>query len=83
MNFRFNFFSVSLNHGEGYYELCLAVIETGTVYYLHQDLCTELGGKVATRHGHQLTLTPGTDMVTLGWTPSNLTSTVKLTVRQR
>ena len=28
--------------GSGYYEVCLAVIETSTVYYLHQSLCTEL-----------------------------------------
>ena len=28
--------------GSGYYEVCLAVIETSTVYYLHQSLCTEV-----------------------------------------
>ena len=29
-------FPVRLRPGAGYHELCLAVIETGVVYYLHQ-----------------------------------------------
>ena len=28
-----------------YYELCLAVIETSTTYYLHQDLCSDVDMK--------------------------------------
>ena len=35
-------FPVQLRHGDrgGYHELCLAVIETSTVYYLHQVYST-------------------------------------------
>ena len=67
-----------MKHGDGYYELCLAVIETSTVYYLHQDLCTELGGhSEEVDHDLNLTLTPGQDKVTLGWTPTHPSNTVR------
>ena len=38
-----NVVSVTLRDGSGWWEVCLAVIETETVYYLHNDLCSEVG----------------------------------------
>ena len=69
-----------LRPGAGYHELCLAVIETGVVYYLHQDLCVEVGAPEVSGEaeaGHNLTLSPGMDRVTLGWKASNTASTVR------
>lgn len=62
----------------------MAVIETETVYYLHHNLCSEVGGG---EHGveawHNLTLTPSLTSVTLGWRLDKTeTKTVKLSVRR-
>ena len=96
---------MQLRHGDrgGYHELCLAVIETSTVYYLHQvystvqystvqftvyclhqDLCREVGGPPPRpantslgSGGHNLTLAPGRDRLTLAWSPPPLSRTVR------
>ena len=77
---------MQLRHGDrgGYHELCLAVIETSTVYYLHQDLCREVGGpqpglgnSSLSSGGHNLTLAPGRDRLTLAWSPPRLSRTVR------
>ena len=71
--------------GSGYYEVCLAVIETSTVYYLHQSLCTEV--EVVKEDEEEaevveLTVRPGVESARVGWSGLNRTETVKLTVRE-
>ena len=77
--------SVSLREGSEWWEVCLAVIETETVYYLHTDLCTELG-RSSEQHQtwYNLTLTPGLSSVTLGWKPVSTRDqgTVIISVRE-
>ena len=52
-----------------YYELCLAVIETSTTYYLHQDLCSEVDmrSRVPSQAGTNLTIVPDISSVAVGW----------------
>jgi hypothetical protein len=38
-------FLLKVPETDKYYELCLAVIETSTTYYLHQYLCSEVDRK--------------------------------------
>ena len=45
-----------------------------------QDLCVEVGApevRAESEAGHNLTLSPGEDRVTLGWTASSVASTVR------
>ena len=73
--------------GSGYYEVCLAVIETSTVYYLHQSLCTEVE---VLRQEEELEVVevrvrPGVDTARVDWTGRagwNSTEPVRLTVRE-
>ena len=77
------FDSVTLRDGSDWWEVCLAVIETETVYYLHRDLCSEVGGgDQGVETWHNLTLTPALTSVTLGWRVDPDTRTVKLSVRR-
>ena len=52
-----------------YYEVCLAVIETSTTYYLHQDLCSEVDMRslVPRISGTNLTVVPDISSVAVGW----------------
>ena len=54
------------------------------MYYLHQDLCREVGGPPPRpantslgSGGHNLTLAPGRDRLTLAWSPPPLSRTVR------
>ena len=67
--------------GSGYYEVCLAVIETSTVYYLHQSLCTEVE---VLRQEEELEVVevrvrPGVETARVDWTGWNSTEPVRLT----
>ena len=80
---------MQLRHGDrgGYHELCLAVIETSTVYYLHQSLCTEVSLLSVPREMEEderleLRVNPGVDTATFSWRQTNRTEAVRLTVRQ-
>lgn len=71
--------------GSGYYEVCLAVIETSTVYYLHQSLCTEV--EVAREEEEEaevveVRVRPGVESARVGWAGVNRTETLRLTVRE-
>ena len=73
---------VVVGEGSGYYEVCLAVIEGSTVYYLYQSLCTEVSLPRTVEDKQELRLTAGVDTVTVGWSRANTSGTVRLTVRQ-
>ena len=71
--------------GPGYYEVCLAVIETSTVYYLHQSLCTEvevLSEEEEEEEVVEVVVRPGVETARVGWTGVNTTERVRLTVRE-
>ena len=69
--------------GSGYYEVCLAVIETSTVYYLHQSLCTEveLLRREEEEEEVEVRVRPGVETARVEWTDNN-TETVRVTVRE-
>ena len=69
-----------------YYEVCLAVIETSTTYYLHQDLCSEVDtrSRNASISGTNLTVVPDISSVAVGWMANEKANTVvrQISVRE-
>ena len=75
---------VEVRPGSGYYEVCLAVIETSTVYYLHQSLCTEVEVVREEQEEEEVVevvVRPGVETARVDWAGVT-TETVRLTVRQ-
>ena len=75
---------VEVRPGSGYYEVCLAVIETSTVYYLHQSLCTEV--EVVREEQEEVevmdvVVRPGVESAMVSWAGVSR-ETVRLTVRE-
>jgi len=69
-----------------YYELCLAVIETSTTYYLHQNLCSEVDmrARVPGVPGNNLTVVADISSVAVGWMANGKANTVvrQISVRE-
>ena len=65
-------FLLGMPKTDKYYELCLAVIETSTTYYLHQDLCSEVDMRTLApgQPGNNLTVVPDISSVAVGWMAS-------------
>ena len=73
-------FELSVPSSTGYYEVCLAVVEQSTTYYLHQHLCIEVSPQPvpsptssssslssSTTLSTNLTVVPDITSVAVGW----------------
>ena len=78
----FSSFELSVPSATGYYEVCLAVVEQSTTYYLHQHLCIEVSPQPVTTNPSSspssassstttlltnLTVVPDINSVAVGW----------------
>eukprot|EP00090_Calanus_glacialis_P031702 TRINITY_DN52699_c0_g1_i1.p1 TRINITY_DN52699_c0_g1~~TRINITY_DN52699_c0_g1_i1.p1 ORF type:complete len:916 (+),score=207.05 TRINITY_DN52699_c0_g1_i1:231-2750(+) len=79
-------FLLKVPETDKYYELCLAVIETSTTYYLHQDLCSEVDmrTRVSGQAGTNLTIVPDISSVAVGWMANGKASSLvrQISVRE-